>query len=157
MISRHLIESLALRALLRGRRLADIGTGAGLPGVPLAIAEPGREFSLIESRLKRVRFLRHVTAELGIANATVVHGRAEDLPTGAPFDTVLARAVAPPAELLAIARPLTAPGGVLLLLTAEHLRDAFREAARGFTVLDDVETRAIALKSSIVALERSAA
>lgn len=156
MVSRHLVESLALRPLLRGRRLADIGSGAGLPGIPLALAEPGRQFALIESRLKRVRFLRHVKAELALANVAVVHARAEHLPSGPPFDTVLARAVAPPAELLEIVRPLTAPGSVLLLLTAEHLRDALREAAPDFGVLDGAAAGASALRSAIVALERRA-
>ncbi len=60
LVDRHLVESLALRPLLRGERIADVGTGAGLPGVPLAIADPERAFTLIESRAKRVRFLRHV-------------------------------------------------------------------------------------------------
>ena len=60
LVDRHLVESLALRPLLRGERIADVGTGAGLPGLPLAIAEPERAFTLIESRAKRVRFLRQV-------------------------------------------------------------------------------------------------
>ena len=59
MIDRHLLESLALRPLLSGQRIADVGTGAGLPGLPLSIVEEGREFTLIESRAKRARFLRH--------------------------------------------------------------------------------------------------
>src|SRR5262245_57287759 len=113
-VDRHLIESLALRPLLQGERIADVGTGAGLPGVPLAIAEPERSFTLIESRAKRVRFLRHAVGELGLTNTTVAHGRAEHLRPERPFATVLARAVAPPAELLEICRSLTAPGSILL-------------------------------------------
>src|SRR5262249_52034165 len=104
LVDRHLVESLALKSLLRGDRIADVGTGAGLPGVPLAIAEPGRSFTLIESRAKRVRFLRQAIVELRLGNAAVAHGRAEDLRFERPFATVLARAVAPPAELLAISR-----------------------------------------------------
>ena len=153
LVDRHLVESLALRGLLRGERVADVGTGAGLPGVPLAIAEPGRRFTLIESRAKRVRFLRHVVAELELANTEVAHGRAEDLRVDAPFATVLARAVAPPAELLAICRPLTAPGSILLLLTATHLQEAFRGLAADF-VLRPGRSEGPKLKSSIVLLER---
>ena len=102
--------------------------------MPLAIAEPERRFTLIESRAKRVRFLRHAVGELELKNTEVAHGRAEDLRVERPFDTVLARAVAPPAELLGVCRHLTAPGSILLLLTASHLRDAFRGLAPDFLV-----------------------
>ena len=154
-VDRHLVESLALRPLLAGRLIADVGTGAGLPGVPLAITERGREFTLIESRAKRVHFLRHVTAELGLVNTIVTHGRAEHLRPEHPFATVLARAVAPPAELLDICRPLTAPGSILLLLTAAHLGEEFRGLAPDF-VPRALDAGAVApkLKSSIVVLER---
>ena len=155
LVDRHLVESLALKPLLRGERIADVGTGAGLPGVPLAITEPERSFTLIESRAKRVRFLRQAIAELELGNAVVAHGRAEHLRPERPFATVLARAVAPPAELLAICRNLTAPGSILLLLTAAHLEAQFAQAA------PDFEPRAVELprgaprlKSSIVMLER---
>ena len=66
-VDRHLVESFALRPLLKGTHVADVGSGGGLPGVPLAIVEPERRFTLIESRAKRVRFLRHVVAELELA------------------------------------------------------------------------------------------
>lgn len=153
LVERHLHESLALRALLRGERIADVGTGAGLPGIPLAAAEAARHFTLIESRAKRVRFLRHVTATLGLRNVTVVHTRVEDLPSAAPFDTVLARAVAPPPQLLKIVRPLTVRGSILLLLTAEHLRAELEQAAPDFASHD--VTSHESLQSTIVMLERS--
>jgi 16S rRNA (guanine527-N7)-methyltransferase len=152
-VDRHLVESFALRSLLKGTHVADVGSGGGLPGVPLAIVEPERRFTLIESRAKRVRFLRHVVAELELKNTEVAHGRAEDLPVTQPFDTVLARAVAPPAELLSICRHLTAPGSILLLLTATHLQDAFRGLAPDF-LLQPVITEGPRLRSSIVLLER---
>ena len=152
-VDRHLVESFALRALLKGTYEADVGSGGGLPGLPLAIVEPGRRFTLIESRAKRVRFLRHAVAELKLTNTEVAHGRAEDLRVTRPFDTVLARAVAPPAELLSICRHLTAPGSILLLLTATHLQDAFRGLAPDFLVRP-AATEGPKLRSSIVLLER---
>jgi 16S rRNA (guanine527-N7)-methyltransferase len=155
-VDRHFVESFALRPMLKGTAIADVGSGGGLPGVPLAIVEPQRRFTLIESRAKRVRFLRHVVAELALANTDVAHGRAEDLRVTRPFDTVLARAVAPPAELLTICRNLTAPGSILLLLTAAHLQDAFRGLAPDFIVRPrpkDIPK----LRSSIVLLERISA
>jgi len=155
LIERHLVESLALKSLLRGERVADVGTGAGLPGVPLAIAEPGRAFTLIESRAKRVRFLRHVVGALALTNTTVAHSRAEHLLVDRPFDTVLARAVAPPAQLLEICRHLTAPGSILLLLTATHLQDEFRGLAPDFVLREvDSQRQGPRLRGSIVLLER---
>jgi 16S rRNA (guanine527-N7)-methyltransferase len=153
MVDRHLVESFALRALLHGTDIADVGSGGGLPGLPLAIAEPDRRFTLIESRSKRVHFLRHAAAELELANVEVAHGRAEGLRVERPFATVLARAVAPPAELLEICRHLTAPGSILLLLTAAHLRDAFDGLAPDFLVRP-VPRGGPKLRSSIVKLER---
>lgn len=152
-VDRHLVESFALRALIEGTNVADVGSGGGLPGVPLAIAEPQRAFTLIESRAKRVRFLRHVVGELKLKNTTVAHSRAEDLHVERPFDTVLARAVAPPAELLRVCRHLTAPGSILLMLTAGHLRDAFRGLAPDF-VARPVPKDGPTLRSTIVKLER---
>ena len=152
-LDRHLVESFALRPSLKGSRIADVGSGAGLPGVPLAIAEPERHFTLIESRAKRVHFLRHVATELKLANVAVAHARAEHLHVERPFDTVLARAVAPPAELLAITRHLTAPGSVLLMLTAAHRQDEFRGLAADF-VMRPTPADGPALRSSIVLMER---
>jgi 16S rRNA (guanine527-N7)-methyltransferase len=108
---------------------------------------------LIESRAKRVHFLRHVVGELKLANTEVAHSRAEDLHVERPFDTVLARAVAPPPELLTICRHLTAPGSILLLLTASHLQDAFRGLAPDF-LMRPTRKDGLKLRSSIVVLER---
>ena len=132
LLDRNLVECLSLGSWLKGVRIADVGTGAGLPGLPLAITEPGLDFTLIESRAKRVHFLRHVVGELGLANVDIAHCRAEDLPMGPAFDTVLARAVAAPLELLTITRHLTAPGSILTLLTSAEKGEEFRELTPDF-------------------------
>ena len=119
MIQRHLVESLALGKFLRGDRIADVGSGGGLPGIPLAITEPRRAFTLIESLNKRVAFLRHVKAVLGLDNVIVKHTRAEDLLPIHPFDTVLARAVAALPDLLKLTGHLFTSDTVLLALTGE--------------------------------------
>lgn len=152
LLDRHLVESLALAPLLVGERAADVGTGAGLPGLPLAICRPSIRFTLIESRRKRVNFLRHVVASLGLENTTVWHGRAEHLPTPDPFATVLARAVAPPAGLIEIVRPLTAEGSILLVLTSARLGREIARAAPDF--VERPVAPGLPLKSSIVMLER---
>jgi len=117
MIRRHLAESLAMRGHLRGLRIADVGSGAGLPGVPLAIVEPGRHFTLIESRAKRAHFLSHAKGVLALGNVDVEHTRVEDLRDRAPFATVLARAVAPLPELVGLTGHLLEDDGRLLVLT----------------------------------------
>jgi 16S rRNA (guanine527-N7)-methyltransferase len=101
-----------------------------------------------------VRFLRHVVGELKLANVTIAHERAEHLRVEQPFATVLARAVAPPAELLAICRHLSAPGSILLLLTAAHLQDAFRELAPALGWRTAAVPAVPRGKASIVLLER---
>ena len=131
MTRRHLAESLALRSALRGRRVADVGSGAGLPGIPLAIVAPEREFTLIESRAKRAAFLRHVKGALGLDNVTVVESRVEHLRDAGPFDTVLARAVASLPELVGLTAHLLGASGVLLVPTkAEFAAEAGRVDAR---------------------------
>jgi 16S rRNA (guanine527-N7)-methyltransferase len=152
LVDRHLVESLALQSSIRGPDVADIGSGGGLPGIPLAICRPELGFTLIESRRKRVSFLRHVAAQVGLGNVTVAHGRAEalDLPE---FATVLARAVAPPAELLALAAPLVAPAGRFVVLTsADKARDIVR-LAQGWRSVASGDVPA-GLPSVVVVLER---
>jgi 16S rRNA (guanine527-N7)-methyltransferase len=127
MTRRHLAESLALRSALRGGRIADVGSGAGLPGIPLAIVAPEREFMLIESRAKRAAFLRHVKGALALDNVEVAESRVEHLRDAGPFDTVLARAVAPLPELVGLTAHLLGANGVLLVPTkAEFAAEAGR-------------------------------
>lgn len=126
MVPVHLLDSLALAPLLRGERIADVGSGGGLPGVPLAIALPGLAVTLIEPRAKRALFLEHVTRKLGLANVIVERARVEDLPAGGPFDTVVTRAFGTLAEFARAAGALAAARGCLL---AAKGRDPAREVA----------------------------
>ncbi len=151
LIERHLLESLALKPYVAGPSAADVGSGGGLPGIPLAVCLPEIAFTLIESRRKRASFLRHVAAELGLGNVEVAHSRAEQVTSG-PFATVLARAVAPPAELLAVTGPLLAPGGRLVLLTGASRGREIVSLAAGFRQLD-VDSPPAALKSRVVVLD----
>lgn len=120
-VRRHVIESLSLRPMLEGSRIADIGTGAGVPGLPLAIMEPRRHFTLIESRGKRAAFLRHVQGRLGLENIAVKHCRVESMTDAGPFDTLLARAVAPPGEVLRLASGLFGRETVLLMPVGQRV------------------------------------
>lgn len=126
MVTKHLMDSLAVWRYLPSRRILDLGTGAGLPGVPLALACPDRAFVLLDSRAKKLGFVRHVCRELRLANVDVAHARVEDYHPEVPFDAVIARAFAPLPRLAEHALPLLKPGGVLLAMTgrAAGLHDA---------------------------------
>jgi 16S rRNA (guanine527-N7)-methyltransferase len=110
MVSTHLLDSLAANGELAGARIADVGTGAGFPGLPLAIANPQRQFTLIDATAKKVRFVAHAARTLELANVEAVQARAESMDPAQPFDTVLARAVGSLAELARLAQPLSRPG-----------------------------------------------
>lgn len=109
MVPRHLLDSLTVLPHLRGDRIVDVGSGAGLPGIPLAIADAGRRYTLVESNGKKVRFLRHAVLRLGLPHVEVLHGRAEASGSSHPADTVVARAVTDLAQLCAYARHLGSP------------------------------------------------
>lgn len=115
MVAVHLLDSLALAPLVRGGRLADIGSGAGLPGLPLALLDPDLEVVLVEPRAKRALFLEHVVRTLAVANVKVERSRAEELPAGRDCDTVTARAFGTLAALIGAAAHLLAPRGHMLV------------------------------------------
>ena len=94
MVTHHLLDSLAVNADLAGTRIADAGTGAGFPGLPLAVCNPQRHFTLIDSTAKKVRFVAHAASRLQLTTVSAVHARVESLKLDLPFDTVLARAFA---------------------------------------------------------------
>jgi 16S rRNA (guanine527-N7)-methyltransferase len=114
MVPVHLLDSLALAPLLRDGRIADIGSGGGLPGLPLAIADAALAVTLVEPRAKRALFLEHVVRKLGLANVIVERARVEDLPDGMRFDTLVTRAFGTLAVFVEAAGHLAAPGGCLL-------------------------------------------
>jgi len=114
MVSRHLLDSLAVLPFVHGTNLADLGSGAGLPGIPLAIARPDLAVTLIESNGKKARFLREAIRSLPLANVSVAQARVQD--TAGAFDTVTARAFASLHDMLAWAGHLLAPGGRWLAL-----------------------------------------
>lgn len=126
----HIADALTLLPHLPPgpHRLADAGSGGGVPGIPLAIARPDAAVTLIESVAKKAAFLEETVRELGLANAAVWRGRAEQWQC-ARFDVVACRAVAPIGKLLEWCRPLVAPGGKLLAMKGPKLAEELEEAA----------------------------
>jgi 16S rRNA (guanine527-N7)-methyltransferase len=116
MVTGHLLDSLVARDLLHGVAILDVGTGAGFPGLPLAIAEPDRDFHLLDSHGRKIQFVQHAAGLLGLANVTAVTARAEDYAPGHRFDTVIARAVATVPRLLEIAGHHVGEDGVFVAL-----------------------------------------
>lgn len=120
MITGHLLDSLVVRQFLEGASVLDVGTGAGFPGLPLAIAEPQRQFVLIDSNNKKIQFVQHVVGLLGLDNVNAVKARTEDYAPGERFDTVVARAVAALPRLLEIAGHHVGEGGVFVALKGRY-------------------------------------
>ena len=133
LVERHLLDSLApLSALRSAGGVADFGSGAGFPAIPLATLLPAVTFHLVESRRKRCSFLRQVVRTLGLRNATVVESRGEDWrPPAGSVDAVIGRAIAA-ADLAELATEVLAPGGKLLVMRKQGAAtglDGYREVA----------------------------
>ena len=130
----HVIDSLAVQRFIpQGMRVCDIGTGAGLPGIPVVLVRPDVKMFLIESSQKKSRFLQTATAELSLGNVEVLNKRAESLP-GLGCDVILSRLAGPLRDVVDYARPHRKPKGTIILYktrdSAEELRKAGRVLAR---------------------------
>jgi 16S rRNA (guanine527-N7)-methyltransferase len=132
MVTRHLLDSLAILPFVHGRTLADLGTGPGLPGIVLAIAAPGREVLLVDSNGKKVRFLREAIRALKLEGVRAEQSRVEDV--AGQFDCVTARAFASLADMLAWGGHLLAPDGTWLAMTPKQPEDELPGIPDGFVV-----------------------
>jgi 16S rRNA (guanine527-N7)-methyltransferase len=123
MVTHHLLDSLAVQPDLHGTSVADVGTGAGFPGLPLAVLNPERRFTLIDSAGKKIRFVSHVAHALGLTNVEGLHTRVETLQPEKPFDTVVTRAFAPLPEMLVKVSPLCGPATHVLAMKGKWPRE----------------------------------
>ena len=112
----HILDSLSIHSYLHGSRILDVGSGAGLPGIPLALMFPDKQFVLLDSNNKKTRFLRQAMYELNLKNVEVVHARCEDFQDEKRFDTILARAFASIKVMLETSAHLLAQHGQFLLM-----------------------------------------
>ena len=131
-ITKHLLDSLAVHQHLRGERIVDIGTGAGFPGLPLAIVNPAAHFTLVDSTAKKLKFVAHVTGSLGIANVETVHTRAEAYKPKERFDCVLSRAVGPVETFVKWSGHLCVGGGRLLAMKGRYPTDELTKLPSGW-------------------------
>ncbi len=135
MVTLHLLDSLAMHPYVRDiATLADLGTGAGLPGIPLAIAVPALRVTLVESNGKKARFLREAVRVLGLTNARVVEARAEAVAEPGAYDAITARALATLADILALGGHLLKPEGRLLAMKGAHPAEEIAALPAGWRV-----------------------
>jgi 16S rRNA (guanine527-N7)-methyltransferase len=134
MVGQHVLDSLAVLPWLTFDTLADIGSGGGLPGIPLAIARPEGRVALVESNQKKSAFLQQAKIELGLANVDVVQTRAEGWQPEPLFDTVTSRAFSDLAEFLRLTSHLLAPGGVFAAMKGVHPYEEIAQIPAGFAV-----------------------
>lgn len=140
MVARHLLDSLSLLPWITGRRIVDSGTGAGLPGVPLAIALPERHFTLIDGNGKKVRFLRQVRRTLGLDNVEPVQARLEALPDMPVPDQITARALAPLSRLVEWHRDWLDQGAELLAMKSREIENELSDLPAVYNVqLNELE------------------
>lgn len=118
MVAPHLLDSLSAQTFVRGARVLDVGSGAGLPGIPLAIANADQQFVLLDSNAKKTRFMQQVKIELGLVNVRVERMRIESYRPEAGFDTVICRAFAGLTDFVATASHACLPTGCMLAMKA---------------------------------------
>ncbi|UOA09910.1 16S rRNA (guanine(527)-N(7))-methyltransferase RsmG [Methylobacter sp. S3L5C] len=119
MVRLHLLDSLAILPFIEGKRVIDIGTGAGLPGIPLAIYLPDIEFTLLDSNAKKTRFVQQAILELKLKNVTVCHNRVEQYHPETSFDTAITRAFASLSDIVKLTAHLLNKNGVLLAMKGQ--------------------------------------
>jgi 16S rRNA (guanine527-N7)-methyltransferase len=158
MIVRHLLDSLAVWPLLEGSRIIDVGTGAGFPGLPLAIVDPSRQFTLLDSNGKKVRFVGHVARTLELENVQPVHARVEMFTPPTAYDTVVTRAFAPLPELLDKVAGLCGPQTLVLAMKGRRQRAEREGIPAGWQIEADRDLSIPGLEEArhVVSLRRMA-
>lgn len=152
MVTHHLLDSLAVSPELQGTTIADVGTGAGFPGLPLAVLNPERRFTLIDSAGKKIRFVSHVAHALGLTNVEALHVRVESLRPEKPFDTVVTRAFAPLPEMLEKVAPLCGPATHVVAMKGKWPREEIAAIPVGWRVVSSRDLVVPGLKESRCAI-----
>lgn len=134
MVSKHILDSLAILPWLKGNRIIDVGTGAGLPGIPLALARPETDFVLLDSNGKKIRFLNEVKRQLHLKNLEIVQIRAENYHPAQGFDTVLSRAFSSLAQMVQWTQHLITDEGIWLAMKGRFPERELIEVKQNCTV-----------------------
>lgn len=148
--TRHVLNSAIVRGVVRGPRVADVGSGSGLPGLVLAIARPDVHFTLIEPMERRVVWLESQVQNLNLDNVAVLRSRAEEVDDIGTFDQVTARAVSALRTLIPITTPLLRPGGQLILMKGARIHDEMTAAAKVIRSAQLTDVHAVELGSGVL-------
>ena len=130
----HILDSLSILPYITGQKIIDVGTGAGLPGIPLAIFLPDVQFTLLDSNSKKTRFVQQVVLELKLSNVEVVHSRAENLHRDGEYDAVLSRAFASLNDIKNLTEHLLQPEGVLIAMKGQVPEAELKKIKQKYTV-----------------------
>ena len=157
MLNRHLLDSLSVHSFVKGEHCLDIGTGAGLPGMILALAQPEKHWTLLDSNQKKIRFLRHVIAELTIDNVELVHVRIEEFKPAKEFDSIICRAFAPLARMLEQTQHLLTTKNQLLAMKGKQVETEIEElGSNEFLIkLNDLALSGEESAAKLVQIQRS--
>lgn len=157
MLVKHVLDSLAVLPYVVHGPVLDVGTGAGLPGIPLAVARPDLEFTLLDGNGKKARFVTHAAGALGLANVTAVQSRVEDYRLESGFATVLSRAFASLGDFLRLAGHAAAPGGRLLAMKGAHPEQELADIPAGYRLLGvhTLEVPGLKAERCVVEIEKS--
>ena len=148
MVTRHLLDSLVLLPYVQGPRVLDIGTGPGLPGIPLAVARPDCAFTLLDANAKKTRFVTQAVGELGLKNVEVVQTRVENYRPVEKFDTLVARAFSSIADMLKNTRHLCAPDGRFLAMKGVYPEAELAAIPAGYAVSEVVALKVPGLEAA---------
>lgn len=153
MLTHHLLDSLVVAPFVKGNKVLDLGTGAGLPGVPLAITFPEKQFVLLDSIGKKIHFLRQTLIELKCNNAKAIQDRAENFSETPPFDVIICRAVSAAKDIIRCSKHLVAPKGTWLLMKGPDYKKELSDLQYPFHVESlavpgmDAERRLVIIKN----------
>jgi len=158
MVTVHVLDSLALHPLLIGARVLDVGTGAGLPGIPLALVNPDKHFVLLDSNGKKIRFVQHVIGELGLTNVTAVQARVEQWDAAEFFPTIVSRAFSSLGDFVASSGGLMAADGCLLAMKGKLPDSEIADlpADWGVNRVEQLRVPGLDAERCVVGLERNA-
>lgn len=134
MLDRHILDSLSVLPYLSGTRIIDIGAGAGIPGIPLAIAQPNNEFVLVDSNRKKTRFMQQAKIDLSLGNVEVFHSRVENFQPEQLFDSVISRAFTSLQQMAQWSSHLLKKEGVLFAMKGSYPEQEISELANSFEI-----------------------
>lgn len=154
MVTKHIMDSLAVLPWLQGERILDVGSGAGLPGIPLAIAQPDKQFVLLDSNGKKARFLLEVKRKLALKNIEIVQFRAENYHPGQGFDTVTSRAFSSLEQMVFWTQHLIAKSGIWLAMKGRYPDEELETLQKNYRV-ERYEVKGIAGERCCVLIDNT--